>query len=157
MNRQSRFDAWYRVLGAGALGWPRGMGWGGRCKGGSGWGTHVHSWWIQVNVWQNQYNIVKWNKLINLKKDLNDPCNIDSVITHLEPDILECEVKWALESIITKKASGSDGISAELLKITLLKCCAQYASKVGKLSNGHRNVNGQFSLQFQRMAMPKNV
>ena len=39
-----------------------GMGWGGRWEGGSGWGTHVHPWWIQVNVWQNQYNIVKLNK-----------------------------------------------------------------------------------------------
>ena len=47
------------VLGAGALGWPRGMGWGGKWQGGSGWGTHVHPWQIHVNVWQNQYNIVK--------------------------------------------------------------------------------------------------
>ena len=59
MNPQSRFDAWDRVLGAGALGWPRGMGWGGRWEGDSGWGTHVHPWWIHVNVWQNQYNILK--------------------------------------------------------------------------------------------------
>ena len=59
MNRQSRFDAWYRMLGAGALGWPWGMGWAGRWEGGSGWGTHVHPWQIHVNVWQNQYNIVK--------------------------------------------------------------------------------------------------
>ena len=49
MNCQSRFDAWDRVLGAGALGWPRGMGWGGRWEGGSGWETHVHLWWICVN------------------------------------------------------------------------------------------------------------
>ena len=47
------------------------------------------------------------------KKDLHDPDNHDGVITHLEPDILECEVKWALGSIITNKASGSDGIPAE--------------------------------------------
>ena len=59
MNRQSRFFAWYRMLGAGALGWPRGMGWGGRWERGSGWGTHVHPWRSHVNVWQNQYNIVK--------------------------------------------------------------------------------------------------
>ena len=58
-NRQSRFDTWYRVLRAGALGWPRGMGWGGRWERGSGWGTHVHPWRIHVNVWQNQYNVVK--------------------------------------------------------------------------------------------------
>ena len=50
------------------------------------------------------------------KKDLHDPDNHDGVITHLEPDILECEVKWALESI-TNKASGCDGISVELFQI----------------------------------------
>ena len=48
------------------------------------------------------------------KKDLHDPDNHDGVITHLEPDILECEVKWALESITMNKASGGDGIPAEL-------------------------------------------
>ena len=57
MNRQSRFDAGYRMLGAGAL--ARGMVWGRRWEGGSGLGTRVHSWWIHVDVWQNQYNIVK--------------------------------------------------------------------------------------------------
>ena len=51
------------------------------------------------------------------KKDLHDPDNHDGVITHLEPDILECEVKWALESITTNKASGGDGIPVELFKI----------------------------------------
>ena len=51
------------------------------------------------------------------KKDLYDPDNHDGVITHLEPDILECEVKWALESITTNKASGGDGIPVELFQI----------------------------------------
>ena len=51
------------------------------------------------------------------KNDLHDPDNHDSVITHLEPDILECEVKWALGSITTNKASGGDGIPIELLQI----------------------------------------
>ena len=51
------------------------------------------------------------------KKDLHDPDNHDGVITHLEPDILECKVKWALESITTNKASGGDGILAELFQI----------------------------------------
>ena len=51
------------------------------------------------------------------KKDLQDPDNHDGVITHLQPDILECEVKWALESITTNKASGSDGIPVELFQI----------------------------------------
>ena len=51
------------------------------------------------------------------KKDLHDPDNHDDVITHLEPDILECEVKWALESISTNKASGGDGIPVDLFQI----------------------------------------
>ena len=51
------------------------------------------------------------------KKDLHNPDNHDDVITILEPDILECEVKWALESITTNKASGGDGIPGELLQI----------------------------------------
>ena len=75
------------------------------------------------------------------KKGLNDPDNHDGVVTHLEPDILECEVKWALGSITTNKASGGGGIPAELfqiLKDDAVKCCSQYASKIGKLNSGHR-------------------
>ena len=60
----------------------------------------------------------KGGKNIELyKKDLHDPGNHDGVITHLEPDILECEVKWALESITRSKASGDDGIPVELFQI----------------------------------------
>ena len=51
------------------------------------------------------------------KKDLHDPDNHDGVITHLEPDIVVCEVKWALESITMNKASGGDGIPVELFQI----------------------------------------
>jgi len=51
------------------------------------------------------------------KKDLHDPDNHDGVITHVEPDILECKVKWALGSITTNRASGGDGISLELFQI----------------------------------------
>ena len=51
------------------------------------------------------------------KKDLHDPDNHNGVMTHLEPDILECEVKWALESITTHKASGGDGIPVQLFQI----------------------------------------
>ena len=62
------------------------------------------------------------------KKELHDPDNHDGVITHLEPDILECEVKWALGSITTNKASGGDGIPVELFQIlkasqVILICC----------------------------------
>ena len=81
-------------------------------------------------------------------------------IIHLEPDILECEVKWALESITTNKASGSDGITMSYFKswkMMLWKCCTQYASKFGKLSSGHRTRKGQFSFQSQRKAIPKNA
>ena len=60
----------------------------------------------------------RWQEYTELyKKDLNDPDNHDGVITHLEPDILECEVKWALGSITMNKASGDDGIPAELFQI----------------------------------------
>ena len=61
----------------------------------------------------------KWQEYMEelYKKDLHDPDNHDSVITHLEPDILECEVKWALESMATNRASGGDGIPVELFQI----------------------------------------
>ena len=60
----------------------------------------------------------RWQEYTELyKKDLNGPDNHDGVITHLEPDILEFEVKWALESITMNKASGGDGIRAELFQI----------------------------------------
>ena len=94
------------------------------------------------------------------KKDLHDPDNHDSVITHLEPDILESEVKWALESITMNKASGGDGIPVELfqiLKDDALKVLDSICQQIGKLNRGHRTGKGQFSFQSQRKAMPKNV
>ena len=60
----------------------------------------------------------RWQEYAELyKKELHDPDNHDGVITHLEPDILKCEVKWALESITINKASGGDGIPVELFQI----------------------------------------
>ena len=94
------------------------------------------------------------------KKDLHDPDNQDGVITHLEPDILECEVKWALGGITTNKASGGDGIPVELfqsLKDDAVKMLHSVCHKFGKLSSGHRTGKGQFSCQSQRRPMPKNV
>ena len=94
------------------------------------------------------------------KKELHDPDNHDGVITDLEPDILECEVKWALESITTNKASGGDGIPVELfqiLKDDAVKVLHSICSKFGKLSSGHRTGKGQFSFQSQRKAMPNNA
>ena len=94
-----------------------------------------------------------------MQKDLNDPDNHNGVITHLEPDILECEVKWALGSIIMNQASGGNGIPAEMFQILKDegKSCTQYASKFGKLRSGHRIGKGQFSSQSQRKAMPRNA
>ena len=69
MSSQSRFDARYWMLGAGALGRPRGMVWGGRREEGSGWGTHVCLWQIHFDIWQNQYNTVKLKNKI--KKKIN--------------------------------------------------------------------------------------
>ena len=94
------------------------------------------------------------------KKDLHDPDNHDGVITHLEPEILEYKVKWALGSITVNKASRDDGLPVELfqiLKDDAVRCCTQYASKLEKLSSGHRTGKGQFSFQSQRKAMPKNI
>ena len=62
MRHQYSFDARYWILGAGALGRPRGMVRGGRREEDSGWGTHVYLWQIHFDIWQNQYNIVKLNK-----------------------------------------------------------------------------------------------
>ena len=94
------------------------------------------------------------------KKELHDPDSHDGVITHLESDILECEVKWALESIATNKASGDDGIPVELfqiLKDDAVKVRHSICQQIGKLSSGHRTGKGQFSFQSQRKAMPKNA
>ena len=94
------------------------------------------------------------------KKDLHNPDNHDGVITNLEPDILECEVKWALENIATNKASGGDGIPIELfqiLKDDAVKVLNQYVSKFRKLGSGHRTGRGQVSFQSQRKALQKNA
>ena len=82
------------------------------------------------------------------------------MITYLEPDILECEVKWASGSITTNKASGGERIPVELfqiLKDDVVKVLHSNASKFGKLSRGRRTGKGQFSFQSQRKAMPKNA
>ena len=103
----------------------------------------------------------RWQEYTELYKiDPNDLDNHDGVITHLEPETLECEVKWALGNITMNKASGGDGIPVELfqiLKDDAVKVLHSSASKFGKLSSGHRTGKVQFSFQSQRMAMPKNV
>ena len=94
-----------------------------------------------------------------IKKGLNDSDNHNGVITHLEPDILECEVKWALRHITTNKASGGDGIPVELFQILnddAVKVLHSRCQKIGKLSSGHRTGKSQFSFQSQRKAMPNS-
>ena len=95
-----------------------------------------------------------------VKKDLHDPDNHNGVITHLEPDILECEVKWALGSITTNKASGGDGIPVELfkfLKDDAVKVLHSICQQIWKTQQWPQDWKGQFSFQSQRKAMPKNV
>ena len=72
-----------------------------------------------MDLTEEEYIKKKWQEYTEelYKKELHDPDNYNGVITHLEPDILECEVKWALESITTNKASEGDGIHIELFQI----------------------------------------
>ena len=104
----------------------------------------------------------RWQKYTEelYTRNLNDLANHNDVVTYLEPDILECEGKWTLRNITKNKASGVDGIPAELFKsykMLLLKCCTQYVSKFGKLNSGHKTDEGQFSFQSQRRALSKNA
>ena len=93
----------------------------------------------------------RWQEYTEVyKKDHHDPDNHDGVITGLESDIPECEVKWALGSITTNKASGGDGIPVEpfqILKDDAVKVLHSICQQIGKLSSGHRTGKGQFSFQ----------
>ena len=95
-----------------------------------------------------------------VQKDLHDPDNDDGVITDLEPDILECEIKWALESITMNKASGGDGIPVELfqiLKDDSVKVLHSICQQIWKTQQWPQDWKGLFSFQSQRKAMPKNA
>ena len=94
------------------------------------------------------------------KKDLHDPENHNGVITHLEPDILEFEVKWAQGSITMNKASGGDGMPVELfqiLKDDAVKVLHSICQQIWKTQRGHRTGKDQFSFQSQRKAVPKDA
>ena len=94
------------------------------------------------------------------RKDLHDPDKNHGVITYLELDILECKVKWALQSITTNKASGGDGIPVELfqiLKDDAVKVLHSMCQQIWKTQQWPRTGKGQFSFQFQRKAMQKNA
>ena len=94
------------------------------------------------------------------KKDLHDPDNHDGMITHLEPDTLESEVKWALGSITTNKASGGDGIPVELFQILkdgALKVLHSIRQQTWKTQQWPRDCKRSVFMQSLRKAMPKNV
>ena len=94
------------------------------------------------------------------KKDLHDPDNHNGVITHLEPDILECEVKWALESITINKASGGNGIPIELfqiLKDDAVQVLHSICQQIWKTQQWPQDWKRSVSFPSQRKAMPKNA
>ena len=96
----------------------------------------------------------------NYKKDLHDPDNHDGVITHLEPDILECEVKWALESITMNKASGGDRIPVELfqiLKDDAVKVLHSICQQIWKTQQWPQDWKRSVFIPVPRKAMPKNA
>ena len=94
------------------------------------------------------------------KQDLHDTDNHSGVITHLEPEILKCEVKWALESIIMSKASGGDGIPVELfqiLKDDAVKVLHSICQQIWQTQQWPQDRKCQFAFESQRKAMPNNV
>ena len=94
------------------------------------------------------------------KKDLHDQDNHNGVITRLEPDILECEIKWALESITRNKASGGDGIPVELFQIPkddAVKVLHSICQQISKTQQWPQNWKRSVFIPIQRKAMPKSV
>ena len=94
------------------------------------------------------------------KKDLHDPDNHDGVIIQLEPDILECEVKWALESITTSKVSGGDGIPVEIfqiLKDDAVKMLHSICQPIWKTQQWPQDWIRSVFIQSQRKTMPKQA
>ena len=96
-------------------------------------------------------DIKRWKKYTEelYKNVLHNLDNHNGVIAHIEPDILDCKVKWTVGSVTTNKASGGDGIPIELfqiLKDNAVKVLTRYASKSGKLNSGHRTRKGVFIL-----------
>ena len=105
-------------------------------------------------------DIKRWQQYTEklYKQDLHDQDNHDGVITHLEPDVLECEVKWAVGSITMDKASGGDGIPVELFQILKdddVKVLHSICQQIWKTQQYHRTGKGRYSFQSQREAMPK--
>ena len=107
-------------------------------------------------------DIKRWQEYTEklYKKDLHDPDDHDGVITHLEPDILECEVKWAFKRITMNKASGGDRIPVELfqiLKDDAVKVLHSICQQIWKTQQWPQDWKESVSFQSQRTAMPKNA
>ena len=103
----------------------------------------------------------RWQEYTELyKKDLHDPDNHDGVITHLEPDILECEVKWAIGSITMNKASGGDGIPVELfqiLKDNAMKVLHSICQQIWKAQQCPQNWKRSIFIPTPKKSSVKNV
>ena len=114
-----------------------------------------------MDLTEAEDNKKRWQEYTELyKKDLHDPDNHGGVITHLEPDILECEVKWALGNITMSKVSGGDRIPVELfqiLKDDAVKVLHSICHQIWKTQQWPQDWKIQFSFQSQRKAMPKNA
>ena len=113
-------------------------------------------------VWITEEDTKRWQEYTEelYKKDLHDQDNHYGVITHLEPDILEGEVKWALGSIIMNKASGGDGIPAELfqiLKDEAVKVLHWIYQQIWKTQQWPQDWKRSVFIQSQRKAMPENA
>ena len=94
------------------------------------------------------------------QRDLHDPDNHDGVITHLEPDTMECEVKWALESITRNKDTGGDGIPVELFQILeddAVKVLQSICQQIWKTQQWPQDWKRSDFIESQRKAMPKNA
>ena len=106
-------------------------------------------------------DIKRWQEYTELyKKDVHDPDNHDGVITHLEPDILECDVKWALRSITMNKASGGDGIPVELfeiLKDDAVKMLQSIYQQIWKTQQRPQDWKKSVFIPIPKRAMPKNA
>ena len=107
-------------------------------------------------------DIKRWQEYTKelYKKELHDPDNHDDVITHLEPDILECEVKWPLRSITTNKASGGDGIPVELfqmLKDDAVKVLHSICQQIWKTQQWPQDWKRSVFIPITKNAMPKNA
>ena len=103
----------------------------------------------------------RWQEYTELyKKELHDPDNHDGVITDLEPDIVECEVKWALENLTMKKATGGDGIPVELFQILgndAVKVLHSICQQIWETQQWPQTGKCQVSFQSERKVMPKNA